>query len=310
MTRLAEIGQELKVAREGRNRSLADIATETHLKINHLQAIEDGDEARLPEPVYVKSFIRKYATAVGLPADELANRYWETRPLPPPPPPAREINVPWWAYTVLLGLLLFGLIAVAWRASTQSPAPTPSPAWTAAPTPTPLASPATPSVPAQLPAATGMPATGSLTATGGLAPARATASPTLAPTVQPTARPTPRPTPKPTPKATPKPTPRPTPQPASTATISPADAIAPAGNNPDRTTVLTLRATDVSWVQIARDGRTIFEDFMQPGQTQQWPIQGGLSVTIGNGSGIEVTVGDQRLGALGGKNQVVRRVFK
>lgn len=307
MTRLAEIGQELKAAREGRRRSLADIATETHLKLNHLQALEDGDESRLPEPVYVKSFIRKYAQAVGLPADELANRYWETRPLPPPPPQAREINVPWWAYTLLFGLVLFGLIAVAWYYSSQPPRPAASPAATAAPTP--AATPASPSVPVQAPMATGM-ATGSMVATGAVPTVIAT--PSAAPALQ--ATPTPRPTlaPRPTPRPTVRPTPRPTVAPAATGSAStPATtSLEATGNNPDPNAVLTLRATGVSWVRIMRGGRTIYEETMGPGQTEQWPIRDGLTVTIGNGAAIEVTAGDEKLGALGGQNQVVRRVFR
>lgn len=334
MSRLAEIGQELKEAREARKRTLEDIATETHLKLNHLQALEAGDESRLPEPVYIKSFVRKYAQAVGLPADELANRYWETRPLPPPPPQTREFNIPWWAYVVLLGVLLFGLIAVAWHYSTQAPSTAPSPAATK--TPAPHATPASPSVPVQLPAATGMPAPGTHVATGGAAPHAAVASPSAHPALQvtpapkpttkpavaptpkptakplpkPTAHPTPKPTAKPTPKPTPKPMPHPTAAPAATSTVSTAPAEGVSGNNSGSSTVLTLHAVGSSWVRVMRDGRTIYEDTMAAGDAVHWPIGSGLTVTIGNGAAIEASAGDQKFGVMGGKNQVVRRLFK
>lgn len=62
-------------------------------------------------------------------------------------------------------------------------------------------------------------------------------------------------------------------------------------------------------MRVARGGRTIYENTMTTGQSVQWPIGDGLSVTIGNGAAVEVTAGDQQFGALGGKNQVVRRVF-
>lgn len=307
MTRLAEIGQELKAARESRKRSLADIATETHLKLNHLQALEEGDESRLPEPIYVKSFIRKYAQAVGLPADELANRYWETRPLPPPPPQTRELNVPWWVYPVLLTVVLFTVVGVlAYLTSRPAPETAPSPAITAAPTPAPT--PASPSVPVQAPVATGM-ATDSLVATGAVG----LASPSPTPTVRPTPSPRPTATPRPTPRPTVRPTVRPTATPAAADTLPTTPATVstePEGNNPESTAVLRLHATGTSWVQIARGGRVIYENTMGPGQTMQWPILEGLSVVIGNGAAVEVTAGEERLGTLGGKNQVVRRVFK
>lgn len=316
MTRLAEIGQQLKEARLGRKRSIEDIAFETHLKASHLQAIEEGDEQSLPEPVYVKSFIRKYAQAVGLPSDELANRYWETRPLPPPPPETREFTPPWWIFPWVLGALLLGGLAYFWVVSTRPSAPeaTPTPLVTPQPTPAPVAtgSIATPSV-----------AGGTASATASAPPAIApgvTATPTAKPTVAPpapTAKPTAKPTPKPAtaPPAKPAtPRPVPTPAPATPAPTEPAPATEgneqSEGNQTGLRSVLRLHATATSWVRVTRDGREIYAKNMAAGQTMSWPVLEGLSVTIGNGAGVQVTMGDKQLGTLGAEGEVVRRVFK
>jgi hypothetical protein len=82
------------------------------------------------------------------------------------------------------------------------------------------------------------------------------------------------------------------------------------GNKVAAQSVLTLRATAMSWVRVARGGREIYAKNMPPGKTMSWPVLDGLEVTIGNGAGVEVTMGDKTLGTLGANGEVVRRVFK
>jgi cytoskeleton protein RodZ len=64
--KLAEIGSELKRIRDEQNISLQKIKQVTLISERHLKAIEDGDISSLPEPVYIQSFIRKYANVVGI----------------------------------------------------------------------------------------------------------------------------------------------------------------------------------------------------------------------------------------------------
>jgi len=70
--------QELKRAREEKRVSLADIADRTLINIKHLEAIERGETAILPE-AYVRAFIREYASAIGLDGTETLRRFDETR---------------------------------------------------------------------------------------------------------------------------------------------------------------------------------------------------------------------------------------
>lgn len=64
--RFRALGEELKRARIARNRSLDDIAAQTKIHRRHLEAIEAGDLARLPQGPYVKAFVRELARAVGV----------------------------------------------------------------------------------------------------------------------------------------------------------------------------------------------------------------------------------------------------
>jgi len=70
--------QELKRAREQKRVSLSDIADRTLINIRHLEAIERGNTAILPE-AYVRAFIREYAAAIGLDGTETLHRFDELR---------------------------------------------------------------------------------------------------------------------------------------------------------------------------------------------------------------------------------------
>ena len=66
----ATVGTSLRVAREAKGLSLADIAARTRIPLRHLTAIEKGDYTSLPSPTYAVGFAKGYARAVG--ADEVA----------------------------------------------------------------------------------------------------------------------------------------------------------------------------------------------------------------------------------------------
>ncbi|AFY74556.1 hypothetical protein Syn7502_02593 [Synechococcus sp. PCC 7502] len=64
--KLAEIGSQLKRIREQKKISLQKINQITLISQRHLQAIEEGNISRLPEPVYIQGFIRKYGNVLGV----------------------------------------------------------------------------------------------------------------------------------------------------------------------------------------------------------------------------------------------------
>ena len=65
---------ELKSAREAKGLTLAQISDITRIIENHLEAIERGDIAILPQ-AYVRAFIREYADTVGLDPAEIMRKY-------------------------------------------------------------------------------------------------------------------------------------------------------------------------------------------------------------------------------------------
>lgn len=73
---LQEIGAILKAARETRLLHLEDIADKTLIRGSLLKAIEEGDLDSLPEPVYVRGLIRRYAEILGLDGETLASQFF------------------------------------------------------------------------------------------------------------------------------------------------------------------------------------------------------------------------------------------
>jgi cytoskeletal protein RodZ len=63
---MADFGSTLRTAREQRGISIRDIADRTKIARTALEALENGDLSRLPGGIFVRAFIRAYATEVGL----------------------------------------------------------------------------------------------------------------------------------------------------------------------------------------------------------------------------------------------------
>lgn len=72
---MKEIGQKLKTAREEMGLSLNEVSQKTKIRSLYLQAIEEGNLDRIPGIVYAKGFIKAYAIAVGLDANEILAEY-------------------------------------------------------------------------------------------------------------------------------------------------------------------------------------------------------------------------------------------
>jgi cytoskeletal protein RodZ len=76
---LLALGAMLQQARQSQGTSLDDLAQKTLIRPPLLVAIENADLTELPEPVYVRGLIRRYAEALGLDGETLASQYF-TRP--------------------------------------------------------------------------------------------------------------------------------------------------------------------------------------------------------------------------------------
>lgn len=75
MLQLTELGARLKEARLSKGYSLDDLQEITKIQKRYLSAIEEGNYSIMPGTFYVRAFIKQYAEAVDLSADELLETY-------------------------------------------------------------------------------------------------------------------------------------------------------------------------------------------------------------------------------------------
>lgn len=67
----AEAGEQLRAARLRKGLSEADIAASLKVPVRYIEALDRGDPAGLPEPAFVRGYVRGYARLVGVDPDEV-----------------------------------------------------------------------------------------------------------------------------------------------------------------------------------------------------------------------------------------------
>lgn len=274
-------GADLRAARERVGWSLSDLAAALRIRRQYLLALEEGRITELPGNAYALGFLRTYATALGLDANEIARRFKAeaasvnsktelTFPVPVP-----ERGVPAGAI-VLLGVVLAVGAYVGWyRLSGEGKLP----AETSLQIPerlAPLAEQAVPPVaPAPVAVASAVPATAApptQTAVAAPQPAEAPPVPQISPS-----------------SAAAAPLPPPVPVQA-----------------PDQTRIL-LRASADAWVQVRdKAGPVLLNRIMHAGETWEVPPRPNLLLTTGNAGGTDLVVDGVQSPSLGGSG-VVRR---
>ncbi|MGE7689329.1 helix-turn-helix domain-containing protein [Lysinibacillus sp. NPDC097214] len=75
MLLVAELGTRLKEARLSKGYSLDDLQEITKIQKRYLIGIEEGNYSIMPGSFYVRAFIKQYADAVGLNAEEILETY-------------------------------------------------------------------------------------------------------------------------------------------------------------------------------------------------------------------------------------------
>ncbi len=113
---MASLGQYLREKREERRMSIAELARATRVPVASVERIESDQFDELPAEVFVRGFLKSYARAVGVSADDVLARYTSSRrvawvtplPLPSAQKPARGRRVGVAVAFVLL-LILFTL---------------------------------------------------------------------------------------------------------------------------------------------------------------------------------------------------------
>ncbi len=74
---IKSLGDQLKQKRKERNLSLKEVSNATSIRVNYLQAIEEGDFNKLISPVYAQGFIRQYAIYLGEDGDAMIRKHSE-----------------------------------------------------------------------------------------------------------------------------------------------------------------------------------------------------------------------------------------
>ncbi|TBV85990.1 helix-turn-helix domain-containing protein [Lysinibacillus sp. OL1] len=80
---MAELGTRLKEARLSKGYSLDDLQEITKIQKRYLVGIEEGNYSIMPGSFYVRAFIKQYAEAVGLDAEEILETYKNELPSTP-----------------------------------------------------------------------------------------------------------------------------------------------------------------------------------------------------------------------------------
>lgn len=129
----AHIGAAFRVARTDKGLSLADIASEIHIKTAYLDGIERLDKTALPSLGYVLGFVRTYALHLGMNAQDAVTRYKIDIECPqnmgmrdrPHYVPKRKIRLPKGSFAagMVLSCMLVVVTWYGWKADAHS-APT------------------------------------------------------------------------------------------------------------------------------------------------------------------------------------------
>jgi cytoskeleton protein RodZ len=68
---MASVADQLRTAREARNLSVTQVAETTKIRSDHIRALEEGNYDVFVAPVYIRGFIRTYATLLKLDVPKL-----------------------------------------------------------------------------------------------------------------------------------------------------------------------------------------------------------------------------------------------
>lgn len=127
---LTELGDRLYQARQSQMLSLDEVAARTLIAPKVLGAIETGNLVELPELVYVRGFIRRFADALGLDGTEFASQFPISKLDRPQPSnwrasPAAQLR-PLHLYMLYVGLVVFSISSLS-HSMSPSRSDTPSP---------------------------------------------------------------------------------------------------------------------------------------------------------------------------------------
>jgi cytoskeleton protein RodZ len=282
------VGAELRDARERAGLTLRAVSDRTKISVPTLEALERDDISRLPGGIFLRSFVRAYASEVGLDPEQAVRRFVvrfpdasvEEAPTPfianpgkivvdEQPAGSRLWRVVGWSLPLVLVIVYFGFGGRLswWRQSAPPSAPrTDAQAEPSSSTPSPVLTTPVASAPPNL-APTG--AAGD-PGSAGAATAGAPAADQAARSAE-------------------------TPQQAENGV-----AAAAAGQFE-----ITLASRGRCWVTIRSDGKIVYTGTLNTGDRQDLKTGGHVTLTVGNAGVIDLALNGKPTRALGGEGEVV-----
>ncbi len=289
--KLRSVAQQLIQAREAQGIALEEIATKTFIPMRILKALEAGETFKLPEPIFVQGFIRRYAKLVGLEGDALAKEIpLNTQPVTvdlikePPRPPLVDVIRNQLSKPPVPDKVMRPVVSYNPEEPIYSNPPSPSNHGDSPPMDRPVWL---------------FPVLGGILAFGVLAATIAMLRPNN-PQVKPTNAQTPSTKPIVV-KSNPKPSIVPSPIGSATPTPSPSVTSGPVK--------VDISLSDASWIEVVVDGEVKFDGTMQKGATQSWSGQKDIQISSGNSGAVKVAYNQEPATVMGKFGQVETKKF-
>lgn len=106
------IGQVLKHEREERRLSIEEVSSTTRIPRRALESLEEDRFEDLPSGVFVRGFIKAYASAVDIDADDVLARFDRQSPKTLPPAPLASVRSRRGYGAILLAIAMAALFAI------------------------------------------------------------------------------------------------------------------------------------------------------------------------------------------------------
>lgn len=268
------LGDRLRQEREKRGVSLTQIAQDTRIGTRYLEALEKGDTQTLPRDFFYRSFVRQYASYLGLESTEVDSAL----ELEMGRPAVEVVSAP--KVAPVMSSEPFRLPRPAWRRESPNPAvfmqeSKTTSAWLLLAAVLLVAS-------VSYLARDKMP---SLSWPAGKSTQATNQSPTES-----------------VPASA-------TPQEAATVTASSGSTTVEATNLGSGSLRIVISAKEPTWIQLDADGRALFVGLLEPGQSRAVENATQAKLLTGNAAGIDVQQNGRALPGLGERGQVKTVVF-
>lgn len=281
---MGTVGSELKAEREKRKIPLAHIAAETRISLRHLESLEEGRYNDMPGGIYNRAFLKAYCEILNLNIPEIMLRYENEIALALEKSAKPRVQVPRRSRSFRISpILIWGpMLAVSvaglyfsrnWITAIFSPYFSHTPA-------APIRYETVGGGSASKPSTT-QPPTAEFPAQAVPIESTAASSAQLPPSV---------------PDSPPG-------SPSADAGNPPVSAFQPSIHKTFR---LEIDATEKCWVSIERDGTSVFQKIMEPGETQSFEAAEKFDLVVGNAGGVHLKIDGKPLKPLGKPGSVVK----